>query len=135
MNWTLELVVVPVSDLDVAKSFYMEQMGFDLIVDHRAGEDFRVVQLNPPGSACAIALMRSEMAPGSLKGLHLCVSNIDKARSQLADRGVAVSDVFHFGPDGQTPGHDPERADYNSFASVSDPDGNYWLIQEVSSRA
>ena len=79
--------------------------------------------------------MRSEMAPGSLKGLHLCVSNIDTARSQLAARGVAVSEVFHFGPAGQTPGHDPERADYNSFASVSDPDGNYWLIQEVSSRA
>ena len=98
MNWTLELVVVPVSDLDVAKSFYMDQMGFDLIVDHRAGENFRVIQLNPPGSACAIALMNSEMAPGSLKGLHLCVSNIDTARTQLADRGVAVSDVFHSDP-------------------------------------
>lgn len=135
MNWTLELVMVPVSDLDRAKSFYMEQMGFDLIVDHRAGENLRVVQLNPPGSACAIALMNSEMAPGSVKGLHLCVSNIDTARTQLADRGVAVSDVFHFGPAGETPGYDPERADYNSFASFSDPDGNFWLVQEVSSRA
>jgi catechol 2,3-dioxygenase-like lactoylglutathione lyase family enzyme len=135
MNWTLELVVVPVSDLDRAKSFYMGQLGFDLIVDHRAGEDFRVIQLNPPGSACAIALTNSEMAPGSLKGLHLCVSNIDAARTQLVDRGVAASDVFHFGPAGQTPGYDPQRADYNSFVSFSDPDGNFWLVQEVSARA
>jgi catechol 2,3-dioxygenase-like lactoylglutathione lyase family enzyme len=135
MNWTLELVVVPVSDLDVAKGFYMEQLGFDLIVDHRAGEDFRVIQLNPPGSACAIALMKNDMAPGSLRGLHLCVSNIDTARAQLVSRGVAASDVFHFGPAGQTPGHDPQRADYNSFVSFSDPDGNGWLVQEVSARA
>ena len=134
MKWTLELVVVPVSDMDRAKSFYMEQMDFELIVDHRAGEDFRVIQLNPQGSACAIALMKSEMAPGSVKGLHLCVSNIDTARAELVDRGVAVSEVFHFGPTGETPGHDPQRADYNSFMSLSDPDGNSWMIQEVSSR-
>ena len=135
MNWTLELVVVPVSDFDRAKSFYMEKVGFDLIVDHRAGEDFRVIQLNPPGSACAIALTGSEMASGSLKGLHLCVSDIDAARAQLVDRGVDVSEVFHFGAEGQTAGPDPQRADYNSFVSFSDPDGNYWLVQEVSSRA
>jgi hypothetical protein len=75
------------------------------------------------------------MAPGSLKGLHLCVSNIDAARAQLVDRGVDVSEVFHFGAEGQTAGPDPQRADYNSFVSFSDPDGNYWLVQEVSSRA
>jgi catechol 2,3-dioxygenase-like lactoylglutathione lyase family enzyme len=135
VNWTLELVVVPVSDFDRAKSFYMEKAGFDLVVDHRAGEDFRVIQLTPPGSACSIALMRSEMAPGTLKGLHLCVSNIDAARAQLVERGVDASEVFHFGAAGQTPGPDPQRADYNSFVSFSDPDGNYWLVQEVSSRA
>lgn len=135
MNWTLELVVVPVSDIDRAKLFYMGQMGFDLIVDHSAGDDFRVVQLNPPGSACAIALMHSEMAPGSLKGLHLCVSNIDAARAHLVERGVQASEVFHFVAGGQTPGHDPERRDYNSFLSFNDPDGNAWLVQEVSSRA
>jgi catechol 2,3-dioxygenase-like lactoylglutathione lyase family enzyme len=134
VNWTLELVVVPVSDIDRAKSFYMDQLGFDLIVDHRLGEDFRVVQLNPPGSACAIALMHSEMTPGSLKGLHLCVSNIDAARARLVERGVAASDVVHFGPEGQVRGHDPQRADYNSFVSFGDPDGNSWLVQEVSSR-
>jgi catechol 2,3-dioxygenase-like lactoylglutathione lyase family enzyme len=134
MNWTLELVVVPVSDIDRAKSFYMKQLGFDLIVDHRAGEDFRVVQLNPPGSACAIALMHSEMTPGTLKSVHLCVSNIDAARAQLVEHGVEASEVFHFGPAGQTPGHDPHRADYNSFLSFNDPDGNSWMVQEVSSR-
>jgi hypothetical protein len=113
----------------------MEKAGFDLIVDHAAGEDFRVIQLNPPGSACGIALMHSEMAPGSLKGLHLCVSNIDSARAQLIERGVDASELFHFEGSGQTPGPDPQRADYNSFLSFSDPDGNYWLVQEVSSRA
>jgi catechol 2,3-dioxygenase-like lactoylglutathione lyase family enzyme len=135
VNWTLELIVVPVSDIDRAKTFYMEGAGFDLVVDHAAGEDFRVVQLTPPGSACSIALMRSEMAPGSLKGPHLCVSDIDAARAQLIERGVDASEVFHFGAAGQTPGPDPQRADYNSFISFQDPDGNYWLVQEVKSRA
>jgi catechol 2,3-dioxygenase-like lactoylglutathione lyase family enzyme len=135
MNWTLELIVVPVSDIDRAKTFYMEGAGFDLHVDTSAGEDFRVVQLTPPGSACSIALMRSEMAPGSLKGLHLCVADIDAARAQLVERGVDASEVFHFGAAGETPGHDPQRADYNSFVSFSDPDGNFWLVQEVRSRA
>ncbi len=135
MNWTLELVVVPVSDVDRAKTFYMEKVGFDLHVDHSAGEDFRVVQLTPPGSACSIAIMRSEMAPGSLKGLHLCVADVDAARAQLIERGVDASGVFHFAAAGETPGHDPARADYNSFVSFSDPDGNFWLVQEVRSRA
>jgi predicted enzyme related to lactoylglutathione lyase len=135
MNWTLELVVVPVSDIDRAKSFYMEKAGFDLNVDHRAGEDFRVVQLTPPGSACSIALMKTEMVPGSLKGLQICVADIDAARAQLTERDVDVSEVFHFGEAGQTSGHDPQRADYNSFISFSDPDGNYWLVQEVKARA
>ncbi len=134
MDWTLELIVVPVGDIDRAKSFYMEKAGFDLNVDHSSGEDFRVVQLSPPGSACAIALMKSD-TPGSLKGLQVCVADIDVARAQLVERGVDVSEVFHFGETGETPGHDPERRDYNSFVSFNDPDGNYWLIQEVRARA
>lgn len=134
MNWSLELVVVPVSDIDRAKTFYMEQAGFDLLVDHSAGEDFRVVQLTPRGSACSIALMRSE-TPGAVKGLHLCVADIDAARAELSERGVEVSDVFHFGAAGQAAGHDPQRADYNSFVSFDDPDGNAWLVQEVKARA
>ena len=131
MDWTLELVVVPVTDVDRAKAFYIDQVGFGLLVDHRAGEDFRVVQLVPPGSACAIAIMRNtEMAPGSLQGLHLCVSDIDVARAQLVDRGVEASDLFHFGDGGQMPGPDPARASYNTFLSFRDPDGNGWLVQE-----
>lgn len=132
MDWTLELVVVPVVDVDRAKTFYMDQAGFDLLVDHSAGDDFRVVQLTPPGSACAIAIMKNtEMAPGSLHGLHLIVSDIDAARAQLVERGVDASELFHFGAEGQQPGPDPERQSYNTFLSFHDPDGNTWLVQEV----
>jgi catechol 2,3-dioxygenase-like lactoylglutathione lyase family enzyme len=129
MDWKLELVVVPVSDIDRAKTFYIERAGFGLDVDHRAGEDFRVVQLSPPGSACAIALMKN--AAGSLQGLHLMVPDIDSARAELKQRGVDASDVFHFEGATQVPGPDPERRDYNSFISFSDPDGNGWMVQEV----
>ena len=132
MDWTLELVVVPVADVDRAKAFYMEQVGFGLLVDHSAGDDFRVVQLTPPGSACSIALMRNTaMAPGSQQGLHLCVADLDAARAQLVDRGVDASELFHFGERGQESGPDPERQSYNSFLSFADPDGNSWLVQEV----
>lgn len=131
MNWKLELVVVPVSDVDRSKTFYLEQVGFDLLVDHNAGDDFRVVQLTPPGSACSIAIMRNTETAGSAQGLHLVVSDIDVAHAELAERGIAVSGLFHFGPGGQTPGPDPERRDYTSFLSFSDPDGNGWMVQEV----
>jgi catechol 2,3-dioxygenase-like lactoylglutathione lyase family enzyme len=130
VDWKLELVIVPVSDVDRAKAFYMEQAGFNLDVDHRAGEDFRVVQLTPPGSACSITLMRNEAA-GSLQGLHLVVPDIEAARAELLERGATASDVFHFGAAGQQPGPDPERTDFNSFLSFSDPDGNGWLVQEA----
>lgn len=131
MDWKLELIVVPASDVDRAKAFYLEQVGFELLVDHRAGEDFRVVQMTPPGSACSIAVMKVPERAGAVQGLHLIVEDIDAARDELAGRGIDVSDVFHFGADGQTPGHDPERRSYNSFVSFSDPDGNGWLVQEV----
>jgi predicted enzyme related to lactoylglutathione lyase len=132
MDWSLELVVVPVADIDRAKAFYMDEVGFGLDVDHSAGEDFRVVQLTPPGSACSIAIMKNTaMAAGSLHGLHLVVPDIDAARSQLVERGVNASELFHFGAGGQVPGPDPERASYNTFLSFSDPDGNGWLVQEV----
>ncbi len=130
VDWKLELVVVPVSDVDRAKDFYIEQAGFNLDVDHRAG-DFRVVQVTPPGSACSITLMRNTDAPGSLQGLHLVVSDIEAARAELLDRGAEVSQVFHFESGQQLPGPDPERSDYGSFLSFSDPDGNGWLVQEV----
>jgi catechol 2,3-dioxygenase-like lactoylglutathione lyase family enzyme len=131
-----ELVVLPVSDVDRSKAFY-EQAGFRLDVDYRAGDAFRVVQLTPPGSECSISIGVgiSEAEPGSYKGLHLVVSDIDAARADLVGRGIEVSEIYHFGPEGQVPGPDPERADYGSFASVEDPDGNLWLLQEVRSRA
>ena len=131
VDWTLELIVVPVTDIDRSKAFYMDQVGFGLDVDHRAGEDFRVVQLTPPGSACSIALMRNQpMAAGSLHGLQLCVEDIVAARAELVGRGVEVGEPFHFGDTGQTPGLDPERRNYATFLSFSDPDGNTWLVQE-----
>jgi catechol 2,3-dioxygenase-like lactoylglutathione lyase family enzyme len=133
MDWKLELIVVPVSDVDRAKAFYAEQVAFVVDVDHRAGEDFRVVQLTPPGSACSITLMRNEAA-GSLQGLHLVVPDIEAARTELVGRGVQVSEPFHFGATGQTPGLHPERSDYGTFLSFEDPDGNGWVVQEVPSR-
>ena len=131
MDFRLELIVIPVADVDKVKAFYIDNAGFRLDVDHRAGEDFRVVQLTPPGSACSITLMRNAAAAGSIQGLQLVVIDIDKARPELAGRGVAVSEVFHFEEGGQRAGHDPARASYNSFMSFSDPEGNTWLVQEV----
>jgi predicted enzyme related to lactoylglutathione lyase len=133
VDWTLELVVVPVSDVDRAKAFYADQVGFTVDVDHSAGEDFRIVQLTPPGSACSVTIMRSPyMEPGTLHGLHLVVADIDLARAELVGRGVDVSEPFHFGAAGQTPGHHPGRDNYGTFMSFTDPDGNTWLVQEVN---
>ena len=131
MDWKLELIVVPVSDVDRAKAFYVDQAGFVLDVDFSAGDDFRVVQLTPPGSACSIALMRNTQAPGSLQGLRLVVTDIDAARAEPVGRGVDASEVFHFAEGGRLPGHAPDRIDYGTFLSFSDPDGNGWLVQEV----
>ena len=133
MDWKLELVLVPVSDVDRAKTFYTEKAGFNLDVDHRTGDDFRVVQLTPPGSACSISIGKgiTQAAPGSVQGLHLVVSDIEAVRAELVDRGVDVSEVFHFESGKRVPGPDPQRRDYGSFLSFSDPDGNSWVVQEV----
>lgn len=129
MEWKLEVVVVPVSDVDRAKRFYSEQVGFVVDVDHRASEAFRVVQLTPPGSACSITIGTGigDMPPGSLKGLQICVPDVAAARAELLARGVAVSTVKHFedGIMAEGPG-----GDYNSFIFFSDPDGNAWAVQE-----
>jgi catechol 2,3-dioxygenase-like lactoylglutathione lyase family enzyme len=135
MDWKLELVVVPVSDVDRAKAFYTEQVGFGVLVDQQVGEHFRVVQLTPPGSACSIALMTNPESAGSLDGMHLVVNDIDGAHSELVGRGVPASEIFHFEAGGQLPGPDPDRRDYNSFLSFHDPDGNGWLVQEVAGSA
>jgi catechol 2,3-dioxygenase-like lactoylglutathione lyase family enzyme len=133
VDFKYELTVVPVSDVDRAKEFYAEKLGFNVDVDHRAGESFRVVQLTPPGSAASISIGTgiSSSEPGSYQGMHLVVDDIEAARDELAGRGVEVSEPFHFGPQGQTPGLHPERAAYGTFLTFSDPDGNGWLVQEV----
>ena len=133
MDWKLELVLVPVSDVDRAKAFYTEKAGFNLDVDHRAGDEFRVVQLTPPGSACSISIGKgiTDAAPGSVRGLHLVVSDIEAARAELVGRGVDVGEVFHFESGKRVSGPDPQRRDYGSFLSFSDPDGNAWVVQEV----
>ncbi|MGH2775231.1 MAG: glyoxalase superfamily protein [Actinomycetota bacterium] len=133
MEYKLELVLLPVADVDRAKSFYTEKAGFNLDVDHRAGEEFRVVQMTPEGSACSVTIGQgiTDAAPGSVRGTHLIVSDIESAHAELVERGVNVSEIRHMGSGGWEPGPDPERRDYGSFADFSDPDGNTWVLQEV----
>jgi len=135
MDMKLELIILPVSDVDRAKAFY-ERAGFALDVDHHPNESFRVVQLTPPGSACSITIGKgvSSAEPGSIRGIHLVVTDLEEALATLRDRGIEVSAPFHFGAQGRTDGLDPGRADYGSFASFEDPDGNSWMLQEVPSR-
>jgi catechol 2,3-dioxygenase-like lactoylglutathione lyase family enzyme len=132
MDLKLELVLIPVTDVDRAKSFYVDRMGFALDVDHQPNERFRVVQMTPPGSACSITIGIgiTDAAPGTYRGTHLVVTDIEAARDELVGRGVEVSEIRHMTPDGWQPGPDPEHADYNSFADIADPDGNTWLLQE-----
>ena len=122
MDWRLELVQVPVSDVDRAKEFYTEKAGFHADHDERVGSEIRFVQLTPPGSACSIALGTglSGMRPGSVQGLQLVVPDIHAARAELVDRGVEVSEVRQF--------------DWGSFVFFSDPDGNGWAVQQIPSR-
>jgi catechol 2,3-dioxygenase-like lactoylglutathione lyase family enzyme len=129
MDWKLEVVVVPVSDVDRAKQFYSEQVGFNIDVDHRVGEQFRVVQLTPPGSACSVTIGKglSDMPPGSVKGLQLVVADIEAARAELLARGVEVSPIQHFDDGVQKDG---PGGDWNSFIFFSDPDGNGWAVQQ-----
>jgi len=135
MDWKLELLVVPVADIDRAKAFYSEQVGFGVDVDYSAGNEFRVVQLTPPGSACSISLMKNPERAGQLQGLHLIVTDVAAARAWLVGQGVEASEVYHFADGGRRAGPDPEGRDYGSFASFADPDGNGWLLQEVRREA
>lgn len=129
MDYKLEVVVVPVSDVDRAKAFYAERCGFHVDVDQRMGDDFRVVQLTPPGSACSVTIGTglSKSRPGSLEGLQLCVSDIDAAREELVARGLDVTPVRHMDEGTWVDGH---GGPWNSFMFFSDPDGNGWAIQE-----
>jgi catechol 2,3-dioxygenase-like lactoylglutathione lyase family enzyme len=134
MNWTLEVVMVPVSDVDRAKAFYAEQLGFNVDHDTKVIEGTRVVQLTPPGSGCSIAFgegIGPDMPPGSLKGLQLVVSDIHAARAQLAQRGVEVSEIEVMG---ENPTPQPDPLDNVGFVFFSDPDGNGWAVQQISAR-
>ena len=134
MNGTLELIVLPVSDVDRAKAFYVDTCGFELHVDHAPNEQFRVVQCQPKGSACSIAFgngMQTDNPPGSVQGLHVMVTDIVAARDELVAAGVDVQPIVHFSRDGSSgAGPHPDRDDYSSFAAFRDPDGNGWLLQE-----
>ena len=134
MEFKLELVLVPVTDVDRAKSFYVEQAGFGLDVDTPVGTDMRVVQVTPPGSACSVGFGVGITAapPGSVQGLHLVVSDIVAARADLRSRGVEVSEVRHLEEGTWVPGPHPQRGNYESFADFADPDGNVWVLQEVN---
>jgi catechol 2,3-dioxygenase-like lactoylglutathione lyase family enzyme len=144
----LEIVVIPVSDGDRAKQFY-GKLGWRLDADYASGDDFRVMQFTPPGSGCSVIFGKNvtAAAPGSAQGLYLIVSDIEAARTELLGRGVEISEVFHdangvyLGTDEpylfgrlRVSGPDPEHRSYRSFASFSDPDGNGWLLQEITTR-
>jgi catechol 2,3-dioxygenase-like lactoylglutathione lyase family enzyme len=131
MDWKLELVALPVADQDLAKAFYIDTLGFNLLVDHQAGPNFRVIQASPPGSACAVVLMHNPEAAGTVQGLHIVVNDIEAARSELVDRGAAPGALIHFDEGRSEEGPDPQRQDYNTFFELQDPDGTGWMIQEV----
>jgi catechol 2,3-dioxygenase-like lactoylglutathione lyase family enzyme len=134
MNWTLEVVIVPVSDVDRAKSFYADRLGFNVDHDTRISEGNRIVQLTPPGSGCSIVIgegVLPPMPPGSLKGLQLVVNDIHKAHAALAERGVDVSNVQVIG---ENPRPVPDPLDNVGFVFFSDPDGNGWTVQQISDR-
>lgn len=142
-NMKLEIVVIPVADVDRSIDFY-KTLGWRLDADFPGENGFRVVQLTPPGSECSIIFGKgvSLAEPGSVQGLYLIVYDIEAARAELVERGVEVSEIFHdiggifhhAGTEGRLPGPDPERRDYASYASFSDPDGNGWILQEVRVR-
>jgi catechol 2,3-dioxygenase-like lactoylglutathione lyase family enzyme len=139
----IEVVVIPVSDVDRAKRFY-GGLGWRLDADFAAGDHWRLVQMTPPGSPCSVMFGKgfTGAAPGSVQGTFLVVDDVETARAELIAHGVDVSEVFHFeenllrvvGTNGRVPGPDPKRSSYFSFASFSDPDGNSWLLQEVRTR-
>jgi catechol 2,3-dioxygenase-like lactoylglutathione lyase family enzyme len=134
VNMKLEVVTVPVSDVDRTKEFY-QTLGWRLDADIAAGDAFRVVQLTPPQSDCSVAFGTGVTTgePGSVHRLILAVDDIDEARADLLDRGAPVSEVFHLAG-GRVPGRDPQNRSYQTYAAFSDPDGNEWLLQEIKTR-
>ena len=135
MDYKLELVLIPVSDVDRAKAFYTEQAGFRLDVDTSPAESFRVVQMTPPGSACSISVGVgiTDAEPGAYRATHLVVTDLEAARAELVGRGVEVSEIRHYDREAGEwrPGVDPDHGRYASYADFRDPDGNTWVLQEV----
>ena len=136
-TFSIEVIILPVSDVDRALRFYKDQVGFHLDVDYAPNDKFRVVQLTPPGSACSIQIGKglTDAPVGSLRNFYLVVTDLDATHTQLLERGTAVSAIRHKTPIGAwdggfAPGLDPARGDYASFANFSDPDGNSWVLQE-----
>jgi catechol 2,3-dioxygenase-like lactoylglutathione lyase family enzyme len=134
--YRIEAITLPVADVDRAKAFY-EQMGWRLDVDTEPAPGFRVVQFTPPGSDCSITFGTGmpQSEPGSYVSTYLVVADIEPAHRDLRERGIEISDIYHWSEQGQTPGPDPKRGDFGSYANFADPDGNSWLLQEVPSRA
>lgn len=130
VQWKFEVLVLPVADIDRAKAYYLDVVGWELQVDYSPNEFFRVVHLIPQGSAVAIALMKNEEKAGSLSGIQLVVEDYEAARAQLIANGGSPSEPYHFMEGAQHPGPHPERGDYETFFNFSDPDGNEWLVQE-----
>jgi predicted enzyme related to lactoylglutathione lyase len=136
VRYRIEAITLPVADVDRAKAFY-EQAGWTMDVDVEPAPGMRIVQLTPPGSDASI-LMGTGMEqaePGAYRSTYLVVSDIEAAHADLRARGIAVTDISHYGPNGQAPGVDPSHGDYGSYATFADPDGNTWLLQEVPSRS
>jgi len=136
MKWTLEVVVVPVADVDRAKEFYAERLGFAVDHDSDFGPQMRVVQLTPPGSGCSIVIGKgvADMVPGSLKGLQLVVRDLRAARAELAGRGVEIGEVQVAGPEGFRPAKEDDDLNNQGFAFFADPDGNSWAVQQITAR-
>jgi catechol 2,3-dioxygenase-like lactoylglutathione lyase family enzyme len=134
MNWTLEVVIVPVSDVDRAKAFYADKLGFNVDHDTKIGEGSRIVQLTPPGSGCSVVIGEGivpKMEPGSYKGLQLVVPDVKQARAELVERGVEVSELTVIG---ESPSPTPHPLDNVGFIFFADPDGNEWAVQQMSIR-
>ena len=137
MDWKLEVVTIPVADLDRAKAFYVEKLGFSSDIDHTISDEVRLVQLTAPGSACSIHLGQrgGGMTPGSLRGLFLVVSDLRAAREQLVERGVEVGEVQIFEEGAYRPAREGESLDLVGCAFFSDPDGNAWTVQQIPPRS
>ena len=136
MNWTLEVVVVPVADVDRAKEFYVDKLGFNADHDTKVGDALRIVQLTPPGSGCSVVISKGmvSMQPGSLEGLQLVVNDLHQARKELVERGVDVSEIEVYAENGPRPEQPGDDLNNNGFIHFSDPDGNKWAVQQITAR-